>query len=228
METDTHTTNAMRSTGRPRRGTEAARLEAIIAAATRAFLRDRYDAVSIGKVAREAGVSTRTIYNRFRNKADLFAAVVTRFVERDTVSVVSPGEFDEVDPTLALTIIAQRLADRARRPDFIALLRTTAVEARRFPALASKIRERDKTRVGTPIADYFRRQAHRGVMAISDTDAAAALFVQMVCAELHEYWLLLAADDVRKLDFGVGLNLSVEIFMRGAMSKVGRPADDAP
>ena len=64
MESDTQMTNAMRSTGRPRRGTEATRLEAMMAAATRAFLRDRYDAVSIGQVAREAGVSTRTIYNR--------------------------------------------------------------------------------------------------------------------------------------------------------------------
>ena len=203
------------------------RLEAIIAAAIRAFIRDRYDAVSIGQVAREAGVSTGTIYNRFRNKADLFATVVTRFVERDTVSVVSPGEFDEIDPKRALTIIAQRLADRARRPDFMALLRTVAVEARRFPALASKIPERDKTRVDTPIADYFRRQAHRGVMAISDTDAAAALFVQMVRVELHEYWLLLAADEVREPNFGVGVNLSVEIFMHGAMSKVGRAADQS-
>ena len=184
--------------------------------------------MSIGQVAREAGVSTRTIYNRFRNKADLFAAVVTRFVERDTVSVVSPGEFDEIDPKRALTIIPQRLADHACRPEFMALLRTVAVETRRFPALAAKIRERDKARVDTAIADYFRRQAHRGAMAISDTDAAAALFVQIVCAELHEYWLLLAAHDMRKLNFGVGLNLSVEIFMHGAMSKIGRPADDAP
>ena len=93
--------------------------------------------MSIGQVAREAGVSTRTIYNRLRNKADLFAAVVTRFVERDTVSTVSPGEFDEIDPKRALTIIAQRLADRDCRPDFMALLRTVAVEARRFPPLAA-------------------------------------------------------------------------------------------
>jgi TetR/AcrR family transcriptional repressor of mexJK operon len=204
------------------------RLEAMVAAATRAFLKDGYDAVSIGQVAREAGVSTRTIYKRFRNKADLFAAVVTRFAERDTVSVVSPGEFDEIDPKLALTIIAQRLLDRAHRPGFMALLRTVAVEARRFPALASKLRERDKTRVDTPIADYFRRQTRRGVMAISDTDAAAALFVQMVCAELHEYWLLLAADEVREPHFRVGVSLSVEIFMHGAMSTVGRHADEPP
>ena len=56
--------NAMRSTGHLRRGTEATRLEVTVAAASRAFLRDRYDAVSIGQVARETGVSTQTIYNR--------------------------------------------------------------------------------------------------------------------------------------------------------------------
>jgi hypothetical protein len=110
----------------------------------------------------------------------------------------------------------------------MALLRTVAIEARRFPALAAQIRERDKARVDTAIADYFRRQAHRGVMAISDTDAAAALFVQIVCAELHECCLLLAADEMRKLNFGVNLNLWVEIFMHGAMSNVGQLADDAP
>ena len=228
MEPDTQTAKATHSVGRPRRGTEASRLDTILAAASRAFLREGYDAVSIGQMAREAGVSTRTIYNRFRNKADLFSAVVTRFIERDTVSVVSPGEFYVMDTKQALTIIAQRLADRARRPDFMALLRTVAVEARRFPALAAKIRERDKARVDTAIADYFRRQVHRGVMAISDSDVAAALFVQIVCAELHEYWLLLAADEMRKLNCGVGLNLSVEIFMHWAMSKVGQPVHDAP
>jgi hypothetical protein len=41
------------------------------------------------------------------------------------------------------------------------LLRTVAVEARRFPALAAIILERDKARVDTAIADYFRRQLHR-------------------------------------------------------------------
>jgi AcrR family transcriptional regulator len=89
------------------------------------------------RVAREAGVSTRTIYNRFRYKADLFAVGVTRFVERDTVSVVAPGEFDEIDPKRALTIIAQRLADRAHRPDFMALLSVRRI-ARVLAAIGSQ------------------------------------------------------------------------------------------
>src|ERR1700732_2882965 len=68
--------------GRPRRGTESARSDLLIAAATRVFLRDGYGGASIDRVAGEAGVSTRTIYERFKNKADLLAAVTTRLVER--------------------------------------------------------------------------------------------------------------------------------------------------
>ena len=73
--------------GRPRRGTEAARVDIMIAAATRVFLRDGYGAASIDKVAHEAGVSTRTIYERFKNKADLLASVITRLVERDMATL---------------------------------------------------------------------------------------------------------------------------------------------
>ena len=57
--------------GRPRRGTESARTETLIAAATRMFLQEGYGCASIDKVAAEAGVSTRTIYERFKNKGEL-------------------------------------------------------------------------------------------------------------------------------------------------------------
>src|SRR5882724_649463 len=84
--------------GRPRRGTELARTDALIGAATRVFLREGYGRASIDKVAREAGVSTRTIYGRFRNKADLLTAVITRLVDRDMATVLATTELDRLDP----------------------------------------------------------------------------------------------------------------------------------
>jgi AcrR family transcriptional regulator len=73
--------------GRPRRGTEAERIDSLIAVATQVFVRDGYGGSSIDKVASEAGVSTRTIYERFKNKADLLGAVITRLVERDMATI---------------------------------------------------------------------------------------------------------------------------------------------
>src|ERR1700720_1576863 len=69
--------------GRPKRGTESARTEALISAATRVFLREGYGLASIDKVASEAGVSTRTIYERYKNKADLLSPVIIRLVDHD-------------------------------------------------------------------------------------------------------------------------------------------------
>src|ERR1700677_1180163 len=133
--------------GRPRRGTEAARVDIMIAAATRVFLRDGYGGASIDKVAHEAGVSTRTIYERFKNKADLLASVITRLVERDMAGVFATAELERMEPRQALMTIGTTVTGRACQPDSAALFRIVATEAQRFPALAAKMRGSTKVRI---------------------------------------------------------------------------------
>src|ERR1700685_3744838 len=142
--------------GRPRRGTESARTAALLGAATRVFLRDGYGRASMDKVASEAGVSTRTIYERFKNKADLLAAVITRLVDRDMETVLATAELDRLDPKDALTAIAQAITSRARDPEAVALFRIVATEAFRFPEIAAKMRENGKRGWEGAIANYFR------------------------------------------------------------------------
>jgi TetR/AcrR family transcriptional regulator, mexJK operon transcriptional repressor len=206
--------------GRPRRGTESARSDLLIAAATRVFLRDGYGGASIDKVAGEAGVSTRTIYERFKNKADLLAAVTTRLVERDMASVLATEDLDRLPPKQALTAIGQVITGRACDPDSAALFRILATEAHRFPELAAKMRGGAKAHIHGAIADYFRGQIRRGALQLSDPDRAAALFLQMVCAELHESLLFGSADEMARLDFKAHLNHVVEIFLNGALPRV--------
>src|SRR5882757_6973104 len=108
--------------GRPRRGTESARAASLIAAATRVFLREGYGSASIDKVASEAGISTRTIYERFKNKADLLGAVISRLVDRDMASVLATGDLDRLEPRQALTLIGQTVTGQACSPDSPPLL----------------------------------------------------------------------------------------------------------
>src|SRR5450432_774409 len=96
-ETSQPPEHSISKVGRPRRGTESARTAALIGAATRVFLRDGYGRASIDKVASEAGVSTRTIYERFKNKADLLAAVITRLVDRDMATVLATAELERME-----------------------------------------------------------------------------------------------------------------------------------
>jgi len=206
--------------GRPRRGTEASRIDALIDAATQVFLRHGYGAASIGKVAHEAGVSTRTIYERFKNKADLLVSVISRLVERDMASVFATAELDRMEVKQALITIGRTITGRACDPQAAALFRIVATEAWRFPALAEKMRASTMARVVNAVATYFRGQIARGRLALEDPDRAAALFTQMVTAELHECLLFRSPADIAKLDFDGHVNHVVLIFLHGAAPRL--------
>jgi AcrR family transcriptional regulator len=205
--------------GRPRRGTEAERTDLLIAAATRVFLRDGYGSSSIDKVAAEAGVSTRTIYERFKNKGDLLGAVVSRLVERDMETVLATEELDRMEPRQALTTIGEVVTGRACNPDSAALFRICAAESHRFPELAAKMRGSAKARVDDAIANYLRTQTLRGTLSLADPHRAASLFLQMVCAELHECLLFGSAEDMAKIDSDAHLKHVVDIFLNGAIPR---------
>jgi TetR/AcrR family transcriptional regulator, mexJK operon transcriptional repressor len=201
--------------GRPRRGTEVARTAALINAATRVFLREGYGLASIDKVAAEAGVSTRTIYERYKNKADLLGAVISRLVDRMSAALAT-AELNRLEPRAALSLIADTITSRARDPDAAALFRIVATEAQRFPALAAKMRENNKQCVDNVVANYLRAQVARGELTLADPDRAATLFLQMICSELHESLLFGGEAAVARLDCKAHVEHVIDIFLLGA------------
>jgi TetR/AcrR family transcriptional regulator, mexJK operon transcriptional repressor len=201
--------------GRPRRGTEVARTAALINAATRVFLREGYGLASIDKVAAEAGVSTRTIYERYKNKADLLGAVISRLVDR-TSAALATAELNRLEPRAALSLIADSITSRARDPDAAALFRIVATEAQRFPALAAKMRENNKQCVDNVVVNYLRAQVARGELTLADPDRAATLFLQMICSELHESLLFGGEAAVARLDCKAHVEHVIDIFLLGA------------
>ena len=164
-------------------------------------------------------MSTRTIYERFKNKADLLGAVISRLVDRDMATGLATEELDRLEPRQALTVIGQIITGRACDPESAALFRIVATEAQRFPELAAKMRCSAKQRVDDAVARYFRKQVHRGTMKLADPERAASLFLQMVCAELHQCLLFGTADDMAKLDFTAHLQQVIDIFLNGAVPR---------
>jgi len=213
-----------RRCGRPRRGTEIGRLDELLCAATRVFLRDGYDGASIDKVSAEAGVSTRTIYERFRNKADLFGSVIERLVEANMQSVVSGEELDRLEPREALVRIGQIVTGRACQPDAAALFRLLVADAHRFPELVANVRHNAKARVDGIVIGYLRGQARRGTLVVRDPDRAGVLFMQMVCAELNECLLFGPSDGIAALDLQAHLALVVDVFLDGTRPRGSSPS----
>ena len=113
--------------------------EAIAAAALRLFLRDGYERTSVDTIAAEAGVSKRTIYNRYGDKENLFLSVLreTYAAMLTTFRAIADKHLGEVtDVEQDLTAFARETAHTVTTaPDRIALVRLILAEAPYFPAL---------------------------------------------------------------------------------------------
>lgn len=221
------TTRTAPKPGRPRRGTEPERLDALIHAATRVFLQEGYGLASIDKIANEAGISTRTIYERFKNKGDLMAAVINRLCDRDMTAMFDHPDLDRLEPGAALTLIGDTVVSRFQDPDFAALFRIVATEAQRFPELATKVRCNHKARFDAALTAYLQRQVERGAFALENPERAAAIFIQMILGEMKECLLFEPKDSMRMLDMHGHVASVVQLFLLGAVRR-SQPATTAP
>ena len=170
----------------PRRGgrpssADAARLnETILDVATELILNEGYGVTSIEAIARRARISKRTFYSRFKDKAELFAAVVHRVVERlrppDDAGLFEGGTIEEILKRAAQVILRAVLS-----PQALALHRVILAEATRFPELAKVVSEqRGRSEAITRIAALLEGEVQAGRIALDNTSFAAAQLLQMV------------------------------------------------
>jgi TetR/AcrR family transcriptional regulator, mexJK operon transcriptional repressor len=161
--------------------------EAIAAAALRLFLRDGYERTSVDAIAAEAGVSKRTIYNRYGDKENLFLSVL-----RDTYNsmmvtfrgIVDKHLGDVTDVQQDLTAFALEVArSMTTAPDRIALVRLIMSEAPFFPALIRA--EQGPTTMHGSITAYLARLAGQGRLAIADPAEAAEHLVALTINQIN-------------------------------------------
>jgi TetR/AcrR family transcriptional regulator, mexJK operon transcriptional repressor len=172
----------VRKSGRPPRADALKLREQILEVATDLFLEQGYGSTSIEGVASRAGISKRTFYDRFDDKAALFAAVVHYIIEH----IRPPADV----PLLAganLPQILRRLAglilQAALSPAAIALHRLVTGESSRFPELASAV-EKDggQAEATALIAGLLERELPKIKLTAQDLVFAAQQFIYMVVA----------------------------------------------
>ncbi len=164
--------------GRPSRQEAEQIRERILTVATELFLAQGYGATSIEAVAQGARMSKRTFYHRFRDKAELFEAVVHRILSQlrpaDTARLFDGGSLEQT-----LLRLARLALDAALSPQAIALQRLIWSEAARFPELVAIIDGEGSRRYAI---DGIATLLARHIAGLADADArfAAEQFLQMV------------------------------------------------
>ncbi|MCD0443458.1 TetR/AcrR family transcriptional regulator [Glycomyces sp. A-F 0318] len=153
--------------------------EAILRAASRVFGREGYARATVDAIAAEAGVSKKTIYNHFEDKAELFRTAAIEGVRdvSERISVLVDRHLSKIlDLQTDLTDFA---VDRAEAildaPDeHTAFSRTIRAEVTSLPrpVIDEWLRE-GPLRSQREIAAKFRAMADRGLLALDDADKAA-------------------------------------------------------
>lgn len=168
--------------GRPSRVASLALRDRILEVATELFLTEGYGSTSIEAVAGQAGISKRTFYHRFEDKAALFAAVVHRIIQQirppPGVPLLEGATLQEILRRLAGLILRAALT-----PEAIALHRLVTAESVRFPNLARAVYDEGWSQEATAlIGDLLSRELRDPRMSVERRSFAATQFLHMVVA----------------------------------------------
>jgi AcrR family transcriptional regulator len=148
--------------------------------ATELFLAQGYGQTTIEALARRAGISKRTFYHRFADKAVLFSAVVHRILEGvrppPDVPLLEGATLHEVLKRLAGLVLQAALS-----PPAIALHRLMVAESARFPELARALDAEGASQEAIAlIGDLLARALNNPELAAPAREFAALQFLQLV------------------------------------------------
>jgi AcrR family transcriptional regulator len=171
-----------RPRGRPPTRSDEETIHLVIESAGREFETNGFAGTCMSAIAERAGVSTRTVYRLFPNKADLLAQVVTdrmgQFmleIDGDALDASSIGE------ALERMLIAYGTLTLSHRT--IAMHRLVIGECGQFPEIASAFYALAIRRANEGMAAWLRRQCERGLIKLDDPQTAAGMLRGMIAMD---------------------------------------------
>ncbi|MFG1653382.1 TetR/AcrR family transcriptional regulator [Micromonospora sp. NPDC049275] len=166
---------------------------AIIEGALAIFSRDGYTRAGLDAIAAEAGVSSRTIYNHFKDKASLFEAVIEESSRRlvETQLAIIDRHLHKIveleGDLVAFGIEWISVRNSANAPHF-ALVRQIHAEAEHIPAAAiAAWQENGPQRVRRELADRLCAIAERHPLKMDDPERAAGHLMVLISSDNLPY-----------------------------------------
>lgn len=141
------------------------------------FVQDGYPGTGMERVARDANVSTATLYTYFPGKAELFKAVID-----DALSAIVPPQATQPKGAAReeLTRFALGYGRFLSDPAHRALYRLVAAERRRFSELAQELGRRARHDLGGALIRLIRALHKAGDLKVDNPVAAAGQLLGMI------------------------------------------------
>jgi AcrR family transcriptional regulator len=154
---------------------DSAKRRQIVDGAREIFFARGFDAASMGDIAKAAGVSKGTLYVYFKNKEELFSAIVEAECCTHAESVFKLDDNDDVEATL--THVGVEFVNFLCRPEKASSIRIVSAIAERMPEIGKAFYETGPGNGIARVKAYLEAQVRAGVLEVPDCEVAAAQFL---------------------------------------------------
>jgi len=204
--------------GRPTRAAAELRDERLIEVAATLFMERGFDGVSVDAVAEAAGVSKPTVYARYRDKADLFRAVLQRRIKLwlEPLSAAAEAQARAAGPKNVETTLhdlSRELLALSSTPGAGALQRILAAQSVQFPELAKLAYEEGFLRGVRALANILERFSASGQIEVEDPEIAAELFLSLILGRSTRFAVYGVATNPKAQERR--RQMAVELFLNG-------------
>jgi TetR/AcrR family transcriptional repressor of mexJK operon len=165
--------------GRPAGQIDEKKREAILTAASDLFV-EKGLLASMAEIARRAGVSKQTLYNRFPNRIDIARALAAKRAAEVTEPLRASGPVVDV-----LSALAEALLVRACAADGGQSLRAVALLSPELPEIAQALYTSGLGTSLDRLADWLAQQDRDGHLRVPSPRQAAEIFTGMVLGHSH-------------------------------------------
>lgn len=168
-----------RPRGRPKLD-DVAQIDALLLdVALREFLAEGYGGTSLTKIVKIAGISKTTLYTRYPSKADLFAAICRRQIERFSAVTALRSPKGKLDLASGLEAYGNRTLEISLEGDLLHVNRLIYSESARFPELGQAAAERTQLGIDD-VSIFIRTCADAEGVPCRDPRAVAEAFIFML------------------------------------------------
>jgi AcrR family transcriptional regulator len=194
--------------GRPTRAQAEARHAEMLDAALDMFLDKGFVQTTMEGVAAAVGMTKRTIYARYPDKAALFRATVQRAIEAWIVSDTKLRALESDDLAATLTAVARMRVAHVMTPVGLKLQRIINSESYRFPEIFTLSYEQATMPVINFLIDLLQRNG------VARADMAALTFMSMVVS--GPVRMIVSGNALRQSEIEDRIAFSVDLFLNGA------------
>lgn len=183
---------------------------AILKAARENFLKDGFSRAAMAEIAKDADVSTATLYKHFASKDALFAAVV-----HESYGAVEASLFVDLDGKSARDVLLNSAAIYMRQQfdeRMNDLLRVVIAEVPTAPQLAADVYMNGVLARYRQFEDVLKAMIARGELKPHDTNASARYLVGMV-KEFAVWPGLFERDFKRPEDLDAKIGACIDAFL---------------